>query len=200
MALFDDNSERREHFRINDTIFLEYQVLDNETAEKLGENIADLLFSSNQQQAQMRKIQAAFTVLTDQINHQDRDVARALRLLNEKIDLLNLSLLQQQREETETEATDVNLSGGGMAFLSNEPLPVKTPFSIQMNLPSTNITIEAIAHLVSCTTAQSTENLSSYHYRLVFTYMSEPDRNLLIKHVLSRQAEVIRSNRSDGLQ
>ncbi|MBT3505996.1 MAG: hypothetical protein HN475_09585, partial [Piscirickettsiaceae bacterium] len=87
------NEERREHFRINDSLFIQYKVIDQETAEQLGQQLINIEHGeTNQHQVQLLSLQTAFTLVTDQINHYDREVARALRLLNEKINLIERSI------------------------------------------------------------------------------------------------------------
>ena len=95
MALLRDSSERREHFRINDTVVLDYKAIDHATAEQLGRRLANPVVENDQQQTQLHSLQTAFTMVTDQINHYDREVARALRLLNEKIDIISRSIHKQ---------------------------------------------------------------------------------------------------------
>lgn len=195
MALIlDQQHERREHFRINDTLFLQYKAIDQATAEQLSQNILNpQLDESNQQQVQLSSLQTAFTLLTDQINHHDRDIARALRLLNEKINILSRGL-QNRHDEVDFNSTDVNLSGGGLSFLSAELLNLKSPLSLQIELRSSGIIIDAIANVISCKKNQPENKENPYFLRLAFTKMNETDRNLLIKHILFRQAEELRSN------
>lgn len=195
MALLQDTSERREHFRINDTVILDYKVIDHATAEQLGQQLANPFLEDDQQQTQLRSLQTAFTMVTDQINHYDRDVARALRLLNEKIDIISRGIQNKAGDKNTSQATEVNLSGGGLAFLASEPMDAKTPLAIEVNLQSSCVTIDAVAHLIACKKVESDSPATPYLYRLAFTYMNEVDRSLLIKHILSRQAEELRANK-----
>ena len=137
----------------------------------------------------------AFTLLTDQINHNDRDIARALRLLNEKINILSRGL-QNRHDNMNIKSTDVNLSGGGIAFLCAESLAVKSPLSIQIELRSSGVIIDTIANVISCEKSYPEDQETPYFLRLAFTKMNETDRNLLIKHILFRQAETLRANSS----
>lgn len=200
MALLKDSTERREHFRINDTVLLDYKVIDHDTAEKLGKRLANPLLEDEQQQTQLRSLQTAFTMVTDQINHYDREVARALRLLNEKIDIISRNIHKQQTgEESENKTIEVNLSGGGFAFLASDPMEAKTPLAVAIGLQSSHITIDAVAHLIACKQVESDDPATPYLYRLAFTYMNEVDRSLLIKHILTRQAEELRANKLNNI-
>lgn len=197
MVLIDNHqNERREHFRINDTLFLQYKAIDQATAEQLSQYIVNPeLDENNQQQVQLRALQTAFTLLNDQINHHDRDIARALRLLNEKINILSRGL-HSPHNTVDIKSTEVNLSGGGLAFLCEEPIEIKSPLSIQIELCSSGITIDCIANVISCTKSYPENKETPYFLRLAFTKMNETDRNLLIKHILFRQAQELRANNS----
>ena len=198
MALVNDSyNERREHFRINDTIFLDYMPVDHATAQEMGNNITNPSADNNQKEVQLRTLQTAFTMVTDQINHYDREVARALRLLNDKINLISRDFQSHQEEaEKNTKAIEVNLSGGGIAFLTADPIEARTPLTVQMELNPSGVIIDTIANVISCTKSHSDKAKASFHIRLAFAYMNETDRNLLIKHILSRQAEELRNSNS----
>jgi len=194
VLMHNPQNERREHFRINDTLFIQYKAIDQATAERLSENIVNPQpDENNQQQVQLHALQTAFTLLTDQINHHDRDIARALRLLNEKINILSRGL-QNRHDNMNIKSTDVNLSGGGLAFLCSESLATKSALSIQIELRSSDVIIDTIANVISCEKSYPENTETPYFLRLAFTKMNEADRNLLIKHILFRQAETLRAS------
>lgn len=180
MALLRDSSERREHFRNNDTVVLDYKVIDHATAEQLGRRLANPVVENDQQQTQLHSLQTAFTMVTDQINHYDREVARALRLLNEKIDIISRSIHKQSDDNDVRKAIEVNLSGGGLAFMAAEPMDARTPLSIEIALQSSYVTIDAVGHLIACNKVSSDNPDTPYLYRVAFTYMNESDRSLII--------------------
>lgn len=189
------NKERREHFRINDSLFIQYKTIDKATAEQLGDQLINIEHGEeNQHQVQLRSLQTAFTLVTDQINHYDREVARALRILNEKINLIEQANKQLDPSETPSKKIDVNLSGGGLGLLSKEQIETRSPISVQIELRSSGVTIQAVANVIACSKVQPENNQTPYYLRLAFTKMNEQDRDLLIKHILFRQAEELRAS------
>ena len=74
------------------------------------------------EKAQLRAIQNAFSHLVDQINHHDREVARALRMLDDKINLVSQSMQRYNNPINPDDLTEANLSGGGIAFMVDEAL------------------------------------------------------------------------------
>ena len=191
----NQHSERREHFRINDTLYIQYKAIDHDTAEQLGQQLVKVDHDEeSHHQVQFRSLQTAFTLVNDQINHYDREVARALRLLNEKINLIEQAIYQPDPEESLSQKCDVNLSGGGLGLMSKQQFETKSPLSVQIELRSSGVTIQAIANVIACTKAQSQNSQTPYYLRLAFTKINEQDRDLLIKHILFRQVKELRTN------
>ncbi|OUR71984.1 hypothetical protein A9Q92_04450 [Methylophaga sp. 42_8_T64] len=189
-------ADRREYFRINDSVFVEFRSVNDDEAETLSQVLNDPLHSANsQEKSQFRTLQTAFAHLTDQISQHDREIARALRLLDEKINLINHAVQRQQNKSDDNQLVEANLSGGGIAFMASQQIDAKEAVEIKIELQPTGTYIHTVANVISCTKAEDAANPEApYYMRLVFTYMSEVDRSLLIKHILNRQAEIIRYN------
>ena len=145
------NSDRREYFRINDTIYIDYKHIDYGEAERLGAIIQNPLHSDDSQgKLQLNTIQTSFTHLTDLINQNDREIARALRLLDEKINI-HVQLLKRQNNKSKDSnpAIDVNLSGGGIAFFTADKLDAKSILEVHIELIPSGTTIHAITNVIS---------------------------------------------------
>jgi len=187
-------AERREFFRINDTVIVDYKVLDDTQVDALAQAIHTPHDANSPTKNQLYSLQTAFSHLTDQINQYDRNIARALRLLDDKINIVN-HILQNEKEDPDQQKTvNANLSGGGVAFLSTEQIANKSALEINIELRPSYTQVHSIAHVVSCELAKNAPADTPYHLRLAFTHMHEVDRNMLVKHVLNRQAEDIRRN------
>jgi hypothetical protein len=186
-------SDRREFFRINDTVVVDYHTVEREKVSTIAHRIARSADDDeDNEKAQLRAIQTAFSHLLDQINYQDREIARALRMLDEKINLVSQSIQRHNNPVDEDALTEANLSGGGIAFMVSEPIEVKEYVELYMQLLPTANTIHALAHVISCEKILSAPQDKPYHLRMVFTHMDDQDRNLLVKHTLNRQAEMLR--------
>jgi len=191
-------ADRREFFRINDTVFIEFQSISDQTAEELGQILRDPLHSGNhQEKGQLRTLQTAFNHVTEQINQHDRDIARALRLLDEKITLINHAVQRQQNKSDKHLEIEVNLSGGGIAFMSAEEIAPKSAVELKIELQPSGTYIHTIANVIACSKTKDSSEEAPYFLRMAFISMSEIDRSILVKHILSRQAENIRHTKSD---
>lgn len=187
------NSDRREFFRINDTVFVEISVIDDdELQHRMAVINNPLPNDENLAQQQLLELSTSLTHLIDQINQSDRETARALRILDEKINLISSSIQHQKNVAEHQDTIDVNLSGGGIAFLSSDKYANKSPIGVSIELSHSGTFISAIAVVISCEKLADAPEQTPYFLRLAFSYMSEHDRNLLVKHTLSRQAQILR--------
>jgi len=192
------NSDRREFFRVTDRVFIDFTILNDDEAERLVPVIKNPIHTNDTENKQrLNSLQTNLTHLIDQINQTDRDIARALRLLDEKITLVAQSIKQSESKFDDKKVIDANLSGGGMAFLSAEQYPSKTTIEIHIEFQSSGSTIHAIANVIACNKVYDAPKETPYLLRLVFSHMSEIDRNLLVKHTLSRQALELRINKEN---
>lgn len=68
-------SDRREFFRINDTVVVDYKVIEKDNVANVARRIAQATDDDEgNEKAQLRAIQNAFSHLLDQINHHDREM------------------------------------------------------------------------------------------------------------------------------
>jgi len=190
------NSDRREFFRITDSVHIDYTPLDGEQVDQLIPNIQNHVQTDDPQSSQrLSSVQTSLNHLIDQINQTDRDIARALRLLDEKISLISKSIAIKDTSTENRAYTDANLSGGGVAFFVSENYPMKSAMEVHIEFRSSGSVIHAIGHVVECSKSYDAPKATPYVLRLVFSHMSEIDRNLLVKHTLSRQALELRLNK-----
>jgi L-fucose isomerase-like protein len=194
-------SDRREFFRINDTVVVDYKVISKESVPIVARRIAQSTDDDeSNEKAQLRAIQNAFSHLVDQINQQDREIARALRMLDEKINLVSQSVQRTNNPINPDDLTEANLSGGGIAFMVESPVDIRGHVELHMQLLPTANTIHALANVISCEKILSASPDRPFHLRMAFTHMDDQDRNLLVKHTLNRQAEMLRGGvASEGM-
>jgi hypothetical protein len=194
-------SDRREFFRINDTVVVDYKVVASESVPIVARRIAQSTDDDEStEKAQLRAIQNAFSHLVDQINHQDREIARALRMLDEKINLVSQSVQRYNNPISPDDLTEANLSGGGIAFMVESAIDIRGHVELHMQLLPTANTIHALATVISCERLLGASPEKPFHLRMVFTHMDDQDRNLLVKHTLNRQAEMLRGGMaSEGM-
>lgn len=190
-----DGKDRRAFFRINDRLIVNFRDITANEARELGEMILSSPSPTAQSKQPIASLQMTFQHLVDQIAHNDRNIARAFRMLDDKLNALANNLQAIQNPIDESSAVKVNLSAGGVALMSEHEFEAKTPIELRLQLLPSGSPIHALSNVVSCNQLTSEDGTKPYFLRLVFTHMSESDRNLLVKHTLSRQAESLRSHK-----
>ncbi|MCB2427647.1 PilZ domain-containing protein [Methylophaga pinxianii] len=188
-------SDRRAFFRINDRLVMSFVPLTGVEAEQIGNAIIDATPEAGQLTQQMSSIQKSFNHLVDQIGHSDRDIARALRMLDEKVNLLAQNVQLLHTPLNPESAIEVNLSAGGLAFMTDIAFAARSPMEIRMQLLPGGLHIRAIAKVIACDQLIESIQGKSFYLRMAFTHMSDIDRNILVKHTLNRQAEELRNSK-----
>ncbi|AFJ02461.1 PilZ domain-containing protein [Methylophaga frappieri] len=187
--------DRRAYFRINDRILITLLPLASSAVAPLAQQIMHATPQPTDPSQQFSSLQSAFTHLTDQIGHTDRDVARALRMLDEKLNILSSQVQHLLRPVNEQDTEAVNLSAGGIALMSPQRFDKHTALEVKLTLLPGNQPVHAIANVIACEPVAEQAPDKSCFLRLAFTHMNETDRNRLVKHTLSRQAEDLRQQK-----
>lgn len=193
MMNYGSGADRREFFRINDTVVIDYKAVAETEIDMVARRIAQAADDdANNDKAKLKVLQNSLNHLIEQINYDNREIARALRMMDEKINLIAENVARQNHPIDPEELIEANLSGGGLAFMIADPVTIRSHVELHLKLLPTASTIHALASVISCERILTAAPERPYHLRLVFTHMDEQDRNLLVKHTLNRQAEVLR--------
>lgn len=189
--------ERRRFFRIQDSVHLSLRTVPRETLEQrvqeLEQRVGDSftlvssLHAITQQQApHLRRIEQDYP-----------EIAAYLRSLDKKLELLSQALLVEEVEMLDKPAIPINLSAGGMAVHSREPIPEDSLLEIKLLLEPSYTGILTYGRVVSCGQPAPTEFNPDYPYllRIDFSFIREADQDALIRHVLLKQAEWLRRRR-----
>lgn len=188
-------ADRRAFFRINDHLVISVAPLTVAEAEQIGQAIIDAPLETSQVAQQVASLQNSFNHLMDQIGHTDRDIARALRMLDDKVNLLAQRVQRLNTPLSPEITTEVNLSAGGVALMTDTPFQARSTMEVRMQLLPSGLHIRAIAKVIACEQLIKSVQEKSFYLRMAFTHMNETDRNILVKHTLSRQAEELRNHK-----
>ncbi len=194
--------EKRKYYRIQDNLAIEYQILSPQEYE------AEKIRLENQPSGvrNLRNKYAHF--LPNELDMENLGagdwghpaselISGLLKLiigLNEKVDLIlshlerkeGLSIYQKPPEE-------VSLSAEGIGFCSREYIPLEAYIKIGMLLPKNpQILITTLGRVVRVTTKQMGE-VKRFEVGIIFSDIHEDDQEAIIKHVFTRQRDILRS-------
>lgn len=181
-----DADERREYYRITDSIALEITPLAG-TEQSATPNVSplfDLL-------SEMHLLEFESQHLLRSVNERDRPTAACIKLLNKRIDLLGQALTWNLIHEV-GEPRPVVLSEGGISFQHSEAFSLGSQLSLRMILMPQALGLELKAEVIHCQPATP----DSYEIGTSFVDISDAQRQLLARHIFKKQAHERRTLRA----
>jgi len=188
----DQNAERRDYFRIVDTISLKYQPVAADSLDQKLERLESGQDTDFTVMSSLALVTQEMAGVLRKIETRSPDVARYLSALDRKIDLLGRALLAQASDLSEQPARPVNISASGMSFFSADPLAVGSMLELKLLLLPSFAGVLTYSEVVSCEQKDPRSENAGYRVRVNFTHLREADKDVLIKHVLHRQGEILR--------
>ncbi|MCB1850845.1 MAG: PilZ domain-containing protein [Gammaproteobacteria bacterium] len=193
----DQSHERREYFRIDDTVALSFQAIPPGMLQKRLERQDKGLESEFTLMSNLAVISQEMSGVLRKIEGISPDIAHYLKSLDQKIDLLGKAFLTWTNEMADQPASAVNLSAGGMAFNAPEATEPGSLLELKILLPYFTGLI-LYAEVVACEKLIAAEDgRILFQTRVNFRHLRECDRDVLIKHVIQRQSEYLRKQREE---
>ncbi len=182
--------ERRGFFRISDDLILTYQPVPREIYEARSDKSSNSEPSGFNLKARFAALDRALRPVMHRLEDGSPDLARCLQTINEKLDLLADVLFRREVDLRNLPSQEVNLSAGGMSFRVQRPLQPDTILQVRLLLEPSGIGIEAFARVVYCRQERRFDN-PRYPWRVgvEFLHLREEDSDLIIRHVLCRDAD-----------
>ena len=187
--LTSDLPDRREYFRIEDRIGLEYRHM------AAGSKSAPSPFNDEHLdglRGELNRLDLDVRNQLASLSEKDRLVAALIKSINGKVDLLARIMAFEQNPLQPEDWQPVTLSEGGVSF----SVPVQTlstgdELALRMTLPPELYCPQAIARVVQV----DPESQHTSWVRTEFTTISDMDRQHIARHVLRWQ---IRQRRADN--
>lgn len=176
-----DEEDRREYYRIEDTIALEIRPLS--ASEATGQEVlqdASPLFNLL---SELHLSEFESQHLLRQINERDRNIAAFLKSQNKRIDLLSqviaITVLGQIGEPQ-----PVIISEGGIDFQHPSPIAAGAHLSVKLVLMP-----QALGLLLRARVTHCDRKGDGYDVGTEFEHLTDAQRQLLARHILQKQAQ-----------
>lgn len=188
--------DRRRCYRINDMIGLCYHLIsdaEKSVIEKELDVDSTLLQSIDRLNAQLVRV-------IDNVQAGHPDLALALNLINQKIDMLYAKQdLSNSIAEIDFTKREVNLSANGIAFSCTEHFSVDDLLRVDVLLDKANLQITAIARVVACESLDKPKAKERpYYVRLHFVQIKQHDQEILAQYVINKQNELFSDQKKLG--
>ncbi|WP_172151177.1 PilZ domain-containing protein [Pseudomonas tumuqii] len=176
-----DEDDRREYYRIDDTIALEFTPLSGAEAQASDElHDSSPLFNLL---SELHLLDFESQHLLRHISERDRTLANYLKVINKRIDLLGQAVAQSLLRDIGTPRR-VCLSEGGVSFTSSQNLAIGSHLAIKIVLMPQALGLLLRAKVIHC------QALTEQQFEIgtEFEALTDAQRQLLARHILQRQA------------
>lgn len=183
-----DAGERRQYFRVNDTILLQAEAIPADVLPTLRERLSQPLPDAFYLASEFNRIKQETAILHRQLEQQSRSLLRYVDALDSKLDRIAEVLLVQAMGADGARRVEVDIGAEGMGFPSPEPFPGGAVLDLRLALLSSGTGVRLLGEVVRCQRGED-----GYQVGVAFEHLREADRELLVQHVLRRQASMLRS-------
>ncbi len=189
-------NDRRQFFRINDTVSLKYRIVQNDDIEE------EIRRAEHDKHA-LSELKNAFNVIDSRIfsrierlQKSEPLAADILGLFDKKLTLMQHMLLQgEDNEDIMSNMQPVNLSASGMSFESNTPINEGSHLKIDMVLFPEYHYVTTYAQVVDCR-KKIDDSLYRFKVSVEYAGMSDKVQEDIVQHVLSKQASELQQARN----
>lgn len=199
-----ENTDRRRAFRLKELVRIDYAtVSEKEWIQRLEKNLGSTAHTSGLD-AKLMEVDAQFRPALLKLKQSAPIAAECVEFLNEKLQLVadKVMHLEQQKNPIFNKPVQLcDLSSNGMYFAAPHGMSVDSRLMLKFLLVSDSQYVETLAKVVRCDSPEDSDlDDEGYKIAVEFVGMRETDREMLIRHMLSRQSEDIRTARLRALK
>ncbi len=187
--------DRRRFFRINDEVNLSYKIVDEQKIYAASQVTDDLLSNCSLVTA-LDVLDQESRLIMHRIEKIEPEIAEYLKMLDTKISLLVQAILQQGNDISDSNMRNANISASGIAFECEGTVKEGAFVEINLLLTSCLAMIVIYGKVIYCNENTESENSKSYQVGVDYINLKEQDREVLIKHVVKRQMQQIRDQKT----
>jgi len=184
------SDERRRYFRIDDEVLLSFEPIET---SQLDDRLED--FWANEHAFSIRN-NYNFQIeqhISDRhkIETKMPELARYLNVLEKQIDLITDRLIDDEDSKS-MQQKSVNFSAQGISFFNEQAVAKDELAELKLKLLPSGLRLVIIARVILVET-DVTHDQGNHRISLDFEHLHEADREILIKHMHSKQMEVLSS-------
>lgn len=178
-----DTEERREYYRIKDSIALQI-ISRGEAPAAEGAEAPGTLFSLL---SELHQLDFEARHLLRQVAEGNRPLANYLNVQNKRIELLGQALARSLLTDIGT-PQPVTLSEGGLSFIHERAFAPNAPVLLKMVLMPQAMGLLLPARVLDC----RQDAQGGFAISTAFEALTDAQRQLLARHILQKQAQVRR--------
>lgn len=190
----DKCNERREFFRLDDDVMLDFCRIEDEEVDTIREKIADRVADRFTVAATFATNSRTMSRILSGFSAGQPDLARYLKLMDQKLNHLARLFVMEEMNASEHAVTRVNLSAGGMVLPSAVEFTPGDMLKLRFALLPSMTGMLTVSRVVYCERS-SLNNGLPWQVAVEYVHINESDRDLICSHIMAREAEILRERR-----
>lgn len=194
-------AERRRHFRVQDQVLLDYDVVSDAEMRGALRHIALVDSAELCATTTLRRLETELQEALEVLQKGDKDLARCLDLLNNKLNTMTGLIPSATNIDpalANREVRNCSLSASGIAFASREELQPGSNLCLRMVVLPNYHHIIAYGEIVRVTTVEDPTDGFTHIISVRFEHILDRYREILARRALQREIEDLRIKRLDA--
>jgi len=192
------DDDRREYFRIDDEIALDYREVNDDEADQLLERIQSRLVDRFTAASSFAATSRQMAHVIHKVQMQTPELARCLQAIDQKLNMITQLFVSEEMDTDKQSTREVSLSAGGVAFRAQHALEVGSLLELRMVLFPALVGIVTISRVVTCSRLEDGNNRFPWQIAVAYEHLREADRELLVRHIMAKETEQLRALRSEN--
>ena len=192
------SEERREYFRIDDEVALEYRLISPGEAERVREKIQSRMVDKFTAASSFASTSRQLTQVMHRVQSQSPELARCLQAIDQKLNMIAQLFVSEEINLHEQPTQEVNLSAGGIAFRVQHEIKIDSLLELRMALFPSLLGILTVCRVIQCERLDDGNLKLPWQVAVVYEHLRESDRELLVRHIMSKETQQLRSQRSEN--
>ncbi|MEE9494180.1 MAG: PilZ domain-containing protein [Gammaproteobacteria bacterium] len=189
------SSERREYFRVNDKVALDYRIINGSDLDMLRKKIMN-------NTAGRFTTASDFDTISHQLGHaiqtvkaESPEVAHCLNAIDKKLNTLAQIMVSDEIKLDDYVAREANISAGGIAFRAAHQIELGGLLETRIVLLPSMIGILTVSRVIVCDHVNDEDKKLPWRIAVSHEVLREADRELMVRHVMSKETERLRKRR-----
>lgn len=186
------NAERRRHFRVQDQILVDYEIVTDAEVRGASRQMQVVDPAELSATTTLRRLEIELQTALGRLSNRHGEIIRCLDLLNSKVNTLAGMIPatgKQDREMLSRDVCDCSLSSSGVAFTAREALPLDARLRLRLVILPDYFHVIAYGEVVRVTPIEPDEDGFTHVIGVNFLHILDRYREALARRSLQREIE-----------